>query len=179
MSQPIVLHKTTIDTPIGEMVALTNSEGLYLLEFTDKSNIDLRLDDIAQSLNATISEEADTVGIQLENELYSYFEGKLQHFTIPVKTVGTDFQIKVWEELVKVPFGEVISYKQQAISIGRPQSVRAVANANGANHIAIVIPCHRIIGSNGKLTGYSGGLWRKKELIKLEQKFSSQSQNLF
>ena len=106
---------------------------------------------------------------QLEKELEEYFEGKRKDFTVPLAPVGTDFQKNVWEILRTIPYGTTRSYQQQADILGNPKAVRAVANANGLNKISIIIPCHRVIGSNGTLTGYGGVIWRKQKLLELEK----------
>jgi methylated-DNA-[protein]-cysteine S-methyltransferase len=102
------------------------------------------------------------------NELRAYFAGVLRVFTVPLDMQGTDFQLDVWNQLLKIPYGETRSYAQVAEAIGRPKAVRAVGAANGSNPVAIVVPCHRVIGSSGKLTGYGGGLPLKKRLLELE-----------
>ncbi|MEG0697363.1 MAG: methylated-DNA--[protein]-cysteine S-methyltransferase, partial [Algoriella sp.] len=117
-----------------------------------------------------ILEKEDDFFEQLETELNDYFEGNLTQFTIPFDFIGTDFQKKVWNELIKIPFGETKSYKEQAIAVGDLLAIRAVANANGKNKIAILVPCHRVIGSDGSLTGYAGGKKRKQFLLELESK---------
>ena len=117
-----------------------------------------------------ILEKEDDFFEQLETELNDYFEGNLTQFTIPFDFIGTDFQKKVWNELVKIPFGKTKSYKEQAIAVGDLLAIRAVANANGKNKIAILVPCHRVIGSDGSLTGYAGGKKRKQFLLELESK---------
>jgi len=106
---------------------------------------------------------------QLAAELQAYFSGSRSEFAVPLVTPGTQFQTMVWEELRNIPFGETRTYAQQAANIGHPTAVRAVARANGDNRIAIVIPCHRVIGADGSLTGYGGGLWRKKRLLEIER----------
>ena len=105
----------------------------------------------------------------LENELSEYFSGNLKQFTVPLSPVGTDFQKSVWKILQKIPYGETWSYRKQSEILGDVKKVRAVANANGMNKISILIPCHRVIGSNGTLTGYGGGIWRKQKLLELEK----------
>lgn len=105
----------------------------------------------------------------LEGQLAEYYKGKRKKFDIPLVLVGTEFQKKVWSSLLQVPYGHTISYAEQAKLIGRPAAVRAVANANGQNRIAIILPCHRVIGSDGTLTGYGGGVWRKEKLLELEK----------
>ncbi len=102
------------------------------------------------------------------NQLNEYFSGNRQEFNLTLNPEGTDFQLKVWEQLQKIPFGKTISYLELARMTGNESNTRAVGNANGKNKINIVVPCHRVIGSNGKLTGYGGGLWRKEILLKHE-----------
>jgi methylated-DNA-[protein]-cysteine S-methyltransferase len=104
------------------------------------------------------------------NELDEYFGGKLDHFTVPLKPFGSEFQRKVWDQLLTIPYGKTVSYAFVAGRIGDLKSIRAVGTANGRNPIAIIIPCHRVIGSDGSLTGYGGGLWRKKWLLDFERK---------
>jgi O-6-methylguanine DNA methyltransferase len=106
---------------------------------------------------------------QVQAELNAYFEGRLQEFTLPLQTSGTAFQEAVWRVLLTIPYGQTCSYADVAHKIGQPSAVRAVGHANGDNRISILVPCHRVIGSDGKLTGYGGGLWRKKYLLALEQ----------
>ena len=105
---------------------------------------------------------------QAADELRRYFAGILRAFLVPLDLQGTDFQLSVWHQLVKIPFGETRSYLQVAEAIGKPKAVRAVGAANGSNPMAIIVPCHRVIGSNGKLTGYGGGLPLKQRLLELE-----------
>lgn len=106
--------------------------------------------------------------MQTARELRAYFAGELRVFSIPLDLAGTEFQLSVWHYLTKIPYGETRSYAQVAEAVGRPSAVRAVGAANGSNPVAIIVPCHRVIGSNGKLTGYGGGLPLKKRLLELE-----------
>jgi len=106
-------------------------------------------------------------------QIDEYFRGKRREFSLNLHLKGTDFQRKVWTQLMKIPFGETSSYKDIAASIGNEKAVRAVGNANGKNKIAIIIPCHRVIGSNGKLRGYASGVWRKEWLLSHERKVCS------
>jgi len=106
-------------------------------------------------------------------QIDEYFRGKRREFSINLQLQGTDFQKKVWSQLMKIPFGETLSYKDVAASIGNEKAVRAVGNANGRNKIAIIIPCHRVIGSNGKLIGYASGVWRKEWLLLHEKRVCS------
>lgn len=103
-------------------------------------------------------------------QLKSYFAGQISEFTIPLAPSGTEFQLRVWSELVKIPYGQVITYRDLAKRLGGPNYTRIVGQANGRNPVSIMIPCHRVIGMNGALTGYAGGLWRKQFLLDLEQK---------
>jgi methylated-DNA-[protein]-cysteine S-methyltransferase len=105
---------------------------------------------------------------QVIEQLTAYFEGKLKEFNLPISMLGTKFQKQVWQELTKIPYGKTISYKELAVRIGNAKAVRAVGLANGRNPISIIVPCHRVIGANGSLTGYGGGLPRKKTLLDLE-----------
>jgi methylated-DNA-[protein]-cysteine S-methyltransferase len=117
--------------------------------------------------------------IQCLEQLIHYFNGELRVFNLPINQEGTPFQKTVWNELAAIPYGRTISYLELAIKTGDPKATRAVANANGKNNVAIIIPCHRVIGSNGELTGYAGGLWRKKWLLELEMKVAHGVQTLF
>lgn len=110
---------------------------------------------------------------QCAQQLDEYFEGRRKQFTLPLHQDGTSFQTKVWDLLYQIPYGNTISYHQLAKQYGNPKAIRAVASANGRNNLAIIVPCHRVIGSNQSLTGYAGGLWRKKWLLEHEAKFHS------
>lgn len=157
--------KIRLDTPVGTMEACANEQGISRLEFIGED----RSDDTHHKVNVTLVQGESIYFDQLERELNEYFNGKRQEFTIPLCMGGSVFQKQVWEELLQIPYGETRSYLEQSLAIGKPTAVRAVAAANGMNRIAIIIPCHRVIGSNGKLTGYNGGLWRKKYLLDLEK----------
>ena len=117
--------------------------------------------------------------IQCIEEFIQYFQGDRRTFDVPINQEGTNFQKQVWNELAAIPFGRTISYMDLAIRTGDPKSTRAVANANGKNNLAIIIPCHRVIGSNKSLVGYAGGLWRKKWLLEHELKIAYGVQTLF
>lgn len=112
-------------------------------------------------------------------ELQEYFEGKRLHFTFPMAQTGTHFQQRVWQQLGQIPFGKTISYMQLAVQLGDAKCIRAAGTANGKNNLAIVVPCHRVIGSNQSLTGYAGGLWRKQWLLQHEAKWAHGVQQLF
>ena len=159
---------TTIDTSIGEMLAAATRTHLVLFEFSHRHMLPLQL----QRLQALVGDELvageSAVIVQLRRELDEYFRGERREFTVPLYAPGTPFQMKVWEELLRIPVGTTTTYSRVASAIRHPNAVRAVARANGDNRIAILIPCHRVIGSDGSLTGYGGGLWRKQKLLDLE-----------
>ncbi|MBK7913092.1 MAG: methylated-DNA--[protein]-cysteine S-methyltransferase [Saprospiraceae bacterium] len=164
-----------IESPIGKLLASADHSGICFLEFIDGSDLtiaelSLRLKKDPLDIHFNISNLLN----QLILELNEYFAGLRKSFTVPLSFYGTDFQKKVWNELLKIPFGTTSSYQQQAIRLGNLAAIRAVAHANGTNKLAILVPCHRVIGSDGNLTGYAGGLWRKKFLLELEQSNSKQ-----
>lgn len=160
-----VVNMIRMETPIGPMIAAATTDGVCLLEFTDRRMLETQIKKIRNFFNAAfvpgINRHLETTSIQLTE----YFEGNRTEFDIPLLLPGTPFQQEVWWNLCKIPVGETRSYSQQAEVLGRPTAVRAVARANGDNRLAIVVPCHRVIGSDGHLTGYGGGLWRKKWLL--------------
>lgn len=158
-----------IITPLGPMLAGSTEEGICILEFADRRMLNTQLKILTKRLNCNFAYGSNKNTDKLKRELEDYFKGKLKLFSVPLKITGTDFQKKVWENLLKIPAGKTISYQQLAERTGNPSAARAVAKANGDNKIAIVIPCHRVIGKNGDLTGYGGGLWRKKYLLELEK----------
>jgi AraC family transcriptional regulator of adaptative response/methylated-DNA-[protein]-cysteine methyltransferase len=159
-----------VPTPLGQMIAGAVDEGICLLEFSDRRMLETQIDRVQKLFNAkAVPGESPWFGI-LERELDLYFEGKLRQFTVPVTAPGTPFQQKVWRALAEIPYGSTSSYRQQALGIGSPAAVRAVGRANGDNRIAIIIPCHRVIGEDGKPVGYGGGIWRKEYLLALERR---------
>ena len=155
-------------TPLGSMLAAASHQALYLLEFSDRRALERQLAALRSRTGAALLPGISPLHDMLEAELDRYFEGQLMQFSVPLATPGTPFQQEVWAALREIPPGETRSYQQLANLIGRPQAVRAVARANGDNRIAILIPCHRVIGGDGRLTGYGGGLWRKHRLLALE-----------
>jgi len=164
-----IINITRLETPLGIMFAGATEQGICLLEFTDRKMLETELKSLAILLNANILQGLNKHLEQLKQQLEEYFEGKRKEFTIPLFTPGTEFQQSVWKTLQTIPYGSTRSYKQQAELLQKPEAVRAVANANGMNRISIIIPCHRVIGADGNLTGYGGGLWRKKWLLDLEK----------
>ena len=157
-----------INSPIGPLNIAATEDGICRLDFADKPTAGKRLEAFAKTLNAVITQNDNPHINELEVQLTEYFKGNRKQFTVKLFIKGTPFQKKVWAALQEIPYGSTCSYKEQSAAIGMSSAVRAVANANGANPISIVVPCHRVIGSNGLLTGYGGGLWRKKFLLELE-----------
>ncbi|MBI5726796.1 MAG: methylated-DNA--[protein]-cysteine S-methyltransferase [Ignavibacteriales bacterium] len=167
--QQVVIDIARIETPLGTMFAGATGEGLCLLEYTDRRMLETELKQLAKLLNAVIVPGENKIFPELRRQLTEYFAGGRTEFTIPLCTPGSDFQKAVWKELQTIPGGTTRSYKQQAEALGKPEAIRAIAHANGMNRISIIIPCHRVIGSDGKLVGYGGGLWRKEKLLQLEK----------
>jgi AraC family transcriptional regulator of adaptative response/methylated-DNA-[protein]-cysteine methyltransferase len=167
-----IIDLKRIETPLGTMYVCGVAEGICLLEFTDRKMLETEFKYLSKTLNAIIVQGKNPHFNLLEEQLKEYFEGNRKIFTVPLFTPGSDFQNSVWKTLKEIPYGETKSYKQQAIAIKNPAAVRAVANANGMNKISILVPCHRVIGSDGNMTGYGGGIWRKKWLLELEKKNS-------
>src|SRR6185503_4998108 len=157
-----------IATPIGEMVAAATDTHLLLLEFTYRRMLDEQLSRVRRALRCELERGHSPVFDLLRQQLTEYFDGDRREFTVPMRTPGTPFQMRVWDTLQTIPHGTTTTYARVAESIGQPTAVRAVARANGDNRVSIIIPCHRVIGSDGSLTGYGGGLWRKKRLLELE-----------
>jgi AraC family transcriptional regulator of adaptative response/methylated-DNA-[protein]-cysteine methyltransferase len=165
-----MIFVTRIQTPLGLMVAAAVKNGICLLEFADRKKLEKELSELKKLFNAEIVPGTSKYFDLLNDELKNYFEGNLKAFSVPIVFEGTNFQKQVWKLLRTIPYGSTRSYKQQADLINSPQAVRAVARANGDNRISIIIPCHRVIGSDGSLTGYGGGIWRKQYLLDLEKK---------
>ena len=164
-----------IDTPIGKMRIGASDEGICLFDFQYRKSIDSIMKRI-ENLSGKQFAEGDHPHFKLlEQQISEYFVGTRKDFDLPLHLVGTPFQKSVWEGLLKIPYGETRSYKQQSIFLGNEKAIRAVATANGENGIAIIIPCHRVIGTNGTLVGYGGGLQRKKWLLDLERKHSGKT----
>jgi AraC family transcriptional regulator of adaptative response/methylated-DNA-[protein]-cysteine methyltransferase len=164
-----IIRITRFQTPIGQMLAGGTEQGICLLEFADRRMLETELGILRRLLNAHILYGVAPHFKILEKELLEYFAGNRKEFSVPLVSPGTAFQQKVWNILRAIPYGATRSYRQQADIIGNPQAVRAVAGANGDNRIAIIIPCHRVIGENGKMVGYGGGIWRKQYLLDLEK----------
>ena len=162
--RPVLIVEAIISSTLGNIRLIEEEGSLTHLGFTDTKTSSLPENKL---LNMAI------------NQLSEYFNGKRQDFDLPLNPSGTDFQQRVWEELLKIPYGTTVSYQEIANRLGDPKCIRAAARANGKNPIAIIIPCHRVIGSNGDLTGYAGGIQRKKDLLTLEGADVMQQLNLF
>jgi len=165
----IKYYFTKIDTPLGSMFSCSSDLGVCLLEFPERKKIDSQFQSLHKYFKCDFEDNETPILVNLKNELSEYFAGKRQIFTVPLHFVGTDFQKKVWHELVRIPFGKTVSYKELAEKTGNVHAVRAVANANAFNKISIIVPCHRVIGSDGSLTGYASGLQKKRWLIDHEK----------
>jgi len=157
-----------LSTALGPMHAGATEDALCLLEFADRRILELQLRRIRMHFDALFEPGSNPILDGLSRELADYFQGTLRQFTVPISIPGSAFQRSVWSRLQSIPYGATTSYRDIAVELGTPKSVRAVARANGDNRIAIIVPCHRVIGSDGSLTGYGGGLWRKRRLLEIE-----------
>jgi AraC family transcriptional regulator of adaptative response/methylated-DNA-[protein]-cysteine methyltransferase len=160
---------TMLETPLGPVLAGAADDGITLLEYTDRRMLEHNLKAMRRRFGCAVVPGQHPLLERLRNELIDYFQGVRQEFTLPLVPRGTPFQEKVWQELRRIRYGQTISYDELGGRIGQPTAQRAVARANGMNYIAILIPCHRVIGKDGSLTGYGGGLWRKRLLLELER----------
>lgn len=155
-------------TPLGDMVMAFSPKGLALLEFADRLDARHTLDRLAQATRLAPEDGEDARSREVAAQLDAYFAGRLREFEVALDVHGTDFQRRVWQSLLQIPYGETWSYGKQAAFLGDGRAVRAVAGANGRNPLSIIVPCHRVIGSDGRLTGYGGGMARKAALLRLE-----------
>lgn len=156
---------TRILTPLGPMLAGATARGVCLLEFIDRRMLETQVKTLRRRLKAELVPGTNEHFEALNLQIAEYFAGTRTEFDLPLILTGTPFQQEVWQGLREIPYGETRSYGEQAANLGRPHAVRAVARANGENRIAIIIPCHRVVGKDGRLTGYGGGLWRKRYLL--------------
>ena len=166
------LVTTHLETPVGDMVAVTDDQGLHLFEFSDRTALPTEMRRIEKRFGA-VTAGTTAVAAELARQMAEYFAGTRTAFSLPILQRGSPFTARVWAALVDIPFGETRSYGQVAAGIDAPAAVRAVARANGANTVAIIVPCHRVIGADGSLTGYGGKLWRKRWLLDHEQRSRS------
>lgn len=151
-----------ISSPVGPITLVANSVALLGLEWGEDISI------ITEDWFPTTSDQGSPILQRAEDQLNEYFSGKRSAFDIPLEPKGTVFQKQVWQQLLKIPYGQHITYGEQARYLGRPTAARAVGAANGKNPIGIIIPCHRVIGASGHLTGFAGGLGIKRQLLELE-----------
>jgi AraC family transcriptional regulator of adaptative response/methylated-DNA-[protein]-cysteine methyltransferase len=166
---------TRIQTPLGEMIAGATHRGVCLLAWPDGRHFEAHLRALREALGPPSWDDDDAAAgganphlRNLRARLEEYFDGRLREFDLPLDPVGTPFQKRAWQALAAIPYGATTSYAAQAAALGDPRAVRAVAGANARNRISIILPCHRIIGADGSLTGYAGGVWRKQKLLELE-----------
>ncbi|MCP4923903.1 MAG: bifunctional transcriptional activator/DNA repair protein Ada [bacterium] len=171
-SGTLSLSASWIDTPLGPMIAITSESALFLLEFVNRRALENEIIHLRRKTKSAILPGTTDPIKSIKQELEAYFLGNLRQFQTPLALLGSPFQKSVWEQLKHIPYGQTQSYRELAQSLGNPLAYRAVANANGANQIAIVIPCHRVINTNGALGGYGGGLQRKEWLLAHEKKFA-------
>ena len=164
-----ILKASWLDTRLGPMIAISDDDAIYLLEFVDRRGLEREVERLRQKTISVIIPGSTKPIKSIEKELSLYFAGKLKEFSTPLFFLGSPFQKQVWEELKKIPYGETCSYSDIANAIENPSAFRAVARANGANQIALAIPCHRVINASGDLGGYSGGITRKQWLINHEK----------
>lgn len=169
---------STTETPIGTMTGCSTDDGICMLSFNGPGVQDKDLAFLSRYFKISPVRGTNMHLEALFSQLALYFEGKLKEFSVNLIMTGTSFQKAAWEGLLNIGYGSTRSYLAQAHALGKPGSVRAVANANSMNRIAIVVPCHRVIGSDGSLTGYAGELWRKKWLLEHENKFSGRELSL-
>jgi methylated-DNA-[protein]-cysteine S-methyltransferase len=157
-------YQTCMASPLGTLVLKSDGQSITVVSF---SEIELQKSNSCEVLD------------DCKKQLDSYFAGQRMVFDLPLNPEGTDFQKRVWDELLRIPYGENITYMELAIRLGDVKAIRAVGTANGRNPLAIIIPCHRVIGAGNKLTGYAGGIWRKKLLLELEMKHNPPKHTLF
>lgn len=166
-----LLRADWIKSPLGTMIAICDAKNLHLLEFADRKALSAELKKLYATCRGDIGIGRFGTHDLVERQLNAFFEGRSPTFNLPMVLHGSAFTQSVWRELQTIGAGETRSYSELAQAIDKPLAVRAVARANGANQIAIIIPCHRVIGADGSLTGYGGGLWRKQKLIEIEAQY--------
>lgn len=145
--------QTFLETPLGILLIQGDQDGISVIKFIENQKEALEIDEIPSDLRDAV------------DQIKNYFDGTLNEFTIKLNPQGTEFQKRVWKQLAEIPFGKTTSYLQMAKNLGDAKVIRAAASANGKNPISIIIPCHRVIGSDNSMTGYAGGIWRKKWLL--------------
>ena len=167
-----IIATTVIQTPLGDMFCAATYKGVCLLSFFGEENLENQIQKVQEFFNAEAIPAHNKYFECLQKELDEYFQGKRVDFTTPLQLVGTPFQQDVWKILMHIPYGDTISYKEEAQLLKKPKAVRAVGTANGKNMISILIPCHRVVRSNKTLGGYAGGIDKKQSLLELENNYS-------
>jgi len=171
--QELFILKSDVRTPIGDMTACATNDGICLLEFNERPDLKKQITSLLNQLKGKIVPGNNTHLLNLQLQLDQYFNEEITNFDLPLVFACTEFQKKVWDALLKIPYGHRDTYLSLTKRLGDEKAIRAVAAASGANKMAILVPCHRVIGSNRKLVGYAGGLWRKQWLLDHESKQSS------
>jgi len=166
------IYSQLYTSPIGVMQIGATDDSLLYIEYDDSPHCQQKVQSIANALSATIHNEPSAYHQVIISQLDEYFSGKQQEFSLQLQTNGTEFQRSVWQSLQTIPYGTTTTYKEQSLEMNNPLAIRAIASTNAKNCINIVIPCHRVVGTNGSLTGYSGGIWRKRWLLDFEQQHS-------
>lgn len=163
-----VINVAKISSNLGEILLAERGNRLCIVEFSHNKRFEKALDSISKEYGAVVKKRKTDLLKMAEKQLKLYFTGKLKKFNLPMEYTGTDFQVSVWKQLKKIPFGKTVEYGWVADKTGSPGGARATGGAIGRNKLSIVIPCHRVIGKNGSLTGFGGGIWRKEWLLKHE-----------
>ncbi|HDT3626108.1 TPA: methylated-DNA--[protein]-cysteine S-methyltransferase [Morganella morganii subsp. morganii] len=170
-----MIFRTQFSTVLGEMSAAATEQGVCFLEFTEDNRREDTLQLVSSRLKMAVTDGNHPHLALLESQLQDYFAGKRMIFTVPLVLPGTPFQQKVWDALLSVPFGSTVTYSMLAASLSSPRAVRAVGRANGMNPVSVLVPCHRVTGKNGELTGYAGGTDRKAWLLAHEKQVKGAS----
>jgi AraC family transcriptional regulator of adaptative response/methylated-DNA-[protein]-cysteine methyltransferase len=160
---------------MGPMLAAVSDSAVCQLEFADRRGLERSYAEMRRRFALPVVPGANSVMNQLHTELKEYFQGKRREFAVPMALRGTQFQEGAWRELQRIPYGQTASYEEIARRMKAPSAVRAVARANGTNRIYLLVPCHRVIAKDGSLSGYGGGVWRKRLLLELERKGAGDS----
>lgn len=176
--EKVTLKIVMFDTLLGPMIAIGDDNALFLLDFIDRRDLEHNIKKLKKTTKAAIIPGLTDPLVSIQKELADYFAGTITQFKTPLYLFGSTFQQRAWHALTAIPYGHTRSYLEQATAIGNPKAFRAVANANGANNLAIIIPCHRIINTNGKLGGYGGGVDKKQWLLNHEKTIKTQNQQV-
>ena len=163
-----IITFSRLATPLGPMAAASTPRGIAMLEFAERRMLETQIRRLEERFRARVLPGISPWFPVLQDELNAYFAGRLREFSTPLDLRGSPFQMQVWRELRRIPFGQVRSYGEQARSMGNPAALRAVGRANGENPLSILVPCHRVLGADGSMTGYGGRIWRKEALLRLE-----------